>query len=135
MCGLPSSGKTRVANKLMNYFQTTKQQQASSQDRKVVYVSDSSFFHKDEKNAIYADPTKEKELRGALKSEVQKFMSKDDLLILDSLNYIKGYRYELYCISKLYQTPQCVIYTERSIDECSKFNEQRDANQKYTAEK
>jgi tRNA uridine 5-carbamoylmethylation protein Kti12 len=55
------------------------------------------------------DSTSEKELRGSLKSEVQKLVSKETLIILDSLNYIKGYRYELYCVSKLCQTPQCVV--------------------------
>ena len=55
------------------------------------------------------DSSKEKELRATLKSEVNKHMSKDDVIILDYLNYIKGYRYELFCISKLYQTPQCVV--------------------------
>ena len=56
-----------------------------------------------------AESGNEKELRASLKSEVQKLMSKEDVVILDSLNYIKGYRYELCCISKLTQTPQCVV--------------------------
>jgi len=47
--------------------------------------------------------------RGRIKSEVQNLMSKEDVVILDFSNYIKGFRYELYCISKLYQTPQCVV--------------------------
>lgn len=55
------------------------------------------------------DSDSEKELRANMKSEVQKFMSKEDIIIFDYLNYIKGYRYELFCISKLYQTPQCVV--------------------------
>ena len=49
----------------------------------------------------------EKATRAALKSEFDRaVMSKNGgdgnstLVILDSLNYIKGYRYELYCISK-----------------------------------
>jgi protein KTI12 len=65
---------------------------------------------------------KEKELRGNLKSEVQKLISKENLLILDSLNYIKGFRYELYCVSKLCQTPQCIIYTDTDVETCSKWN-------------
>lgn len=36
------------------------------------------------------DPSKEKELRGSLKSEVSKYMSKEDVVIFDSMNYIKG---------------------------------------------
>lgn len=122
MCGLPSSGKTYLTNQLVDYFKNT-------QNRNVIVVSDSAFIK--DKNSLYQgtliktqriifqtfkfcfysgkDSSNEKELRGSLKSETQKHMSKEDVLILDYLNYIKGYRYELFCISKLYQTPQCVV--------------------------
>lgn len=36
------------------------------------------------------DANKEKELRSTLKSEMQRLVSQDDLLILDAGNYIKG---------------------------------------------
>lgn len=36
------------------------------------------------------DANKEKELRSALKSEMQRYISQDDLLIFDGGNYIKG---------------------------------------------
>ena len=36
------------------------------------------------------ESSKEKSLRGELKSQVHKLISKDDVVILDSLNYIKG---------------------------------------------
>ena len=39
---------------------------------------------------------KEKDLRGLLRSEVDRLLTKDNLVILDSLNYIKGFRYELH---------------------------------------
>jgi protein KTI12 len=94
------------------------------------------------------DSNKEKELRGLLKSEVQKVLSKENIVILDSLNYIKGYRYELFCISKLIQTPQCVvsivilklftvlkffskIYINRRYEECLKFNKSQPVNESY----
>lgn len=76
----------------------------------------------------------EKELRGNLKSEVQKLISKENLLILDSLNYIKGFRYELYCVSKLCQTPQVIVYTDVDVDTCSKWNAKRSESEAYKDE-
>ena len=50
----------------------------------------------------YETSTEEKLTRSALKSEFDKYVVGDrtTLVILDSLNYIKGFRYELHCISK-----------------------------------
>ncbi|MEQ2172197.1 kti12, chromatin associated, partial [Goodea atripinnis] len=38
-------------------------------------------------------------------------VNKDNIVILDSLNYIKGYRYELFCLTKHAQTPHCLVRT------------------------
>ena len=100
MCGLPSSGKTFYAGILSKHLQEI-------QHKNVIIINDSMFCN--DKNNVFMESNKEKELRASLKSEVQKFMSKEDIVILDSSNYIKGYRYELFCVSKLTQTPQCVV--------------------------
>ena len=102
MCGLPSSGKTTLVKKLVDYFK-------DELKKNTIVINDAAFTSNGRKNEIYQDSSREKELRATLKSEVQKFMSKEDIVILDYLNYIKGYRYELFCVSKLCQTPQCVV--------------------------
>lgn len=38
----------------------------------------------------FLDSTKEKHIRGVLKSEVLRLVGSDNLVILDGLNYIKG---------------------------------------------
>lgn len=40
---------------------------------------------------------------------MERHLSKETVVILDSLNYIKGYRYELYCIARALRTPNCVV--------------------------
>ena len=100
MCGLPSAGKTYNAEIIKNHL-------INNCQKNVILINDGMFCK--DKNQVFMDSSREKELRASLKSEVQKFMSKDDVVILDSSNYIKGYRYELFCISKLVQTPQCVV--------------------------
>ena len=57
------------------------------------------------------DSRQEKDTRGTLKSEVDRWLTKDNLVVLDSLNYIKGFRYELYCISRALSSPHCVVCT------------------------
>ena len=56
------------------------------------------------KQKCYHNSNAEKETRAALKTEFDRYASTASstktLVILDSLNYIKGYRYELHCISK-----------------------------------
>ena len=44
----------------------------------------------DDKNKVYADSRLEKEVRGRLKSEVIRLLSKETVVICDGLNYIKG---------------------------------------------
>lgn len=36
-------------------------------------------------------------------------LGKDSIVIADGLNYIKGFRYQLYCESKASETPSCVV--------------------------
>ena len=53
-------------------------------------------------------------------------------VIIDSLNYIKGYRYELYCLSKHVKTPQCVLYCDASEDDARMWNGSREDSERYT---
>jgi len=125
MCGLPCSGKTTRSNELKSCFEN------------VHHVSSKLITeHRPDvqKNLVYSDSTREKELRSTLKSEVQRIINKDDVLILDAPNYIKGYRYELYCVSKSAQTPQCIIYCATTAELASRWNEGRQEKERYTQE-
>ncbi|KAJ0069487.1 hypothetical protein NL108_008275, partial [Boleophthalmus pectinirostris] len=77
---------------------------------------------------------KEKDARGALKAEVERKVNKEDIVILDSLNYIKGYRYELFCLIKHAQTPHCLVYCLTSPETSSKWNSERDVSERYSQE-
>ncbi|XP_071355427.1 protein KTI12 homolog [Trachinotus anak] len=123
MCGYPCSGKTRRAEELKVYFER-------STERKVHVVGDGALGV--EKNSVYADSQKEKNVRAALKAEVERKVNKEDIVILDSLNYIKGYRYELFCLIKHAQTPHCMVYCLTSDEQSSLWNTSRDAAEQYT---
>ncbi|KAJ6720850.1 hypothetical protein OIU85_024004 [Salix viminalis] len=69
--------------------------------------------------------TAEKNLRGVLRSEVDRSVSRDNIIIVDSLNSIKGYRYELWCLARAAGIRYCVLFCDAEETQCKKWNEQR----------
>nr|CAG4650335.1 EOG090X0A11 [Sida crystallina] len=110
--GFPSSGKTTRTKELKTYL-------TERLGKNVVLISENDIVkHKTD----HGDSSKEKEIRSSLKSEVQRLISQDVILILDAGNYIKGYRYELYCISKAAKTTQITIHCDLSAETAWKWN-------------
>eukprot|EP00058_Branchiostoma_floridae_P020010 XP_002605500.1 hypothetical protein BRAFLDRAFT_126804 [Branchiostoma floridae] len=125
LCGIPCCGKSRRVEELKNHIESTT-------DRPVHVVSDESVGI--DKNAVYADSRQEKDARAKLKSVTEKKLTKETVVILDSLNYIKGYRYELFCLIKLLQTPHCVIHCDINPPVASQWNQEREPSEQYTQE-
>ncbi|XP_028368220.2 protein KTI12 homolog [Phyllostomus discolor] len=100
-CGLPYCGKSRRAEEL---------RRALAAEGRAVYVVDDAAVLGAEDATVYGDSAREKALRGALRAAVERRLSRHDVVILDSLNYIKGFRYELYCLARAARTPMCLIY-------------------------
>ncbi|XP_017785166.1 PREDICTED: protein KTI12 homolog [Nicrophorus vespilloides] len=126
LCGFPSSGKSKRAQELKDYFE--------QQGKEVSIISECSEILKAgfEKNNFFNDAHKEKHIRGLLKSEVLKLITPRNVVILDASNYIKGYRYELYCASKANHSTQCTVFTLINKDIAWDLNENRvDAAEKY----
>ena len=58
---------------------------------------------------VYKEAKTEKNARAAEYSAVKRVLSANSIVIADGLNYIKGFRYQLYCEAKAVQTPTCVV--------------------------
>lgn len=101
LCGLPGSGKSRRAEQL---------RAALAADGHPVHVVDDAAVLGAEDAAAYGDSAREKALRGALRAAVERRLGRRDVVLLDSLNYIKGFRYELYCLARAARTPLCLLY-------------------------
>ncbi|KAF6203847.1 hypothetical protein GE061_002182 [Apolygus lucorum] len=130
MVGLPSTGKTARAQQLKSFFESD-----TSTVVNLISENDILKSRNIDKNKFYHDSQKEKEIRGVLKSEALRVLGKDNVVILDAGNYIKGYRYELYCATKNYKTTQltveCVVDKETSWS----WNERRpDELERYSRE-
>lgn len=118
MCGLPCSGKTRYAERI-----ASKLEEEMERDEKVVVV-DESMMHVG-KNQGYADAAKEKSTRGTLKSKVERELTKKNYVVLDAMNAIKGYRYELWCIARAAATRYCVVYVDVDVPTAREWNARR----------
>ena len=73
-------------------------------------------------------------MRASLKSEVERNLDSDTIVILDSLNYIKGYRYELYCLARSAKTTLTNIYCETDVEVAQEWNAARDQAVAFTEE-
>ncbi len=106
--GYPASGKTYRSNQLVESFRS--KIQASSDARvsrlTVCHINhDSLGLNRD----VYREARKEKDARATEYSAVKRALGKDTIVVADGLNYIKGFRYQLYCEAKAVQTPSCVV--------------------------
>ncbi|KAK4146375.1 chromatin associated protein KTI12 [Dichotomopilus funicola] len=127
--GLPTSGKTTRARQLHAYLSSrlaaTSQQQQQSQSQppptpqyRLHLISDPSLSIS---RTVYdLSPTQlpahvrsanasEKDARAAIYAAVKRVLSPRDIVILDGLNYIKGWRYQLFCEAKNVRTACCVL--------------------------
>ncbi|XP_072505546.1 protein KTI12 homolog [Notamacropus eugenii] len=105
LCGLPDSGRSRRADELRRALK--------AEGRPVTVVRDADVLGPGGPAALaeaYSDPTREKELRAALKASVERGLGPRAVVLLDSLNYIKGFRYELYCLARAARTPLCLLH-------------------------
>lgn len=119
MCGQPCSGKSTAAICLSAALT------AVDGPKPTVRIIDESSLHLS-RNQSYENMTVEKNLRGVLRSEVDRSVSKDNIIIVDSLNNIKGYRYELWCIARAAGIRYCVVFCDTEESLCREWNKKRE---------
>ncbi|CAN7058327.1 unnamed protein product [Brassica oleracea var. botrytis] len=117
ICGQPCSGKSIAAITLAESLK-------KSDTKQSVRIIDEASFHLD-RNQNYANMPSEKNLRGKLRSDVDRSVSRGDIVIVDSLNSIKGYRYELWCIARAAGIRYCVVYCDVDEAGCREWNKER----------
>jgi len=125
MTGFPSSGKSKAAKKIQQYF---------IENGKEADVLTEESLMDENKNEVFGSSKIEKEVRGRLKSEVIRLLDKEKTIICDGANYIKGFRYELYCASKASKTTQITVFCDISAPDVEQFNSQRPDNEKYSSQ-
>jgi protein KTI12 len=125
--GHPCVGKTEFAKKLGARALAHQSNLISS----VMIVNEESICVDFTKSECYATSHVEKSTRSSLKAKVDRSLNDKTLVICDSLNYIKGYRYELHCLSKAAKQQHGVIWILNS--EALNWNRQRQESAPATA--
>jgi len=64
--------------------------------------------------------------RGLLRSEIGRKLQRNKILVVDSLNLIKGYRYEIWCIARNGSTRCCVVHVDTPVEKCREWNAERE---------
>lgn len=130
--GLPSSGKTTWAKELQRQLQkkieTAKESNTPGHNYNIIYHSDETLGISHD---VYRDSNLEKHARGNQMSAVKRDLSRSNFVILDSLAYIKGFRYQLFCEAKGVVTPHCVIQVINPIEKCIEWNESESKENKW----
>ncbi|KAI1824851.1 chromatin associated protein KTI12 [Xylaria intraflava] len=67
----------------------------------------------------------EKDARATIYAAVKRVLTDRDIVILDGLNYIKGWRYQLFCEAKAVSTASCVLQIGCSRERSREVNEAR----------
>ncbi|GJJ06454.1 hypothetical protein Clacol_000646 [Clathrus columnatus] len=128
--GYPCSGKTKRVQQLTNFLEGQfRLPEYSKLNLKIVVISDDSL---NLPRSVYNDTRSEKPARGALFSTVQRYMNPSTIVILDSLNYIKGFRYQLYCAAKETGVRVCTLFIAAMPNQCIEWNNERDPGFAYT---
>lgn len=121
--GLPSSGKSKTAAEIGQFLEGRLKEE--SNQAKVTIVSDTDILDWDGRNDIYMSIAKEKDLRGWLKAEALRYVNLNHVVILDASAYIKGFRYEIFCLVKEAKTQYCIVEKLIDVDTCWNWNRQR----------
>ncbi|KAG5519710.1 hypothetical protein PMAC_001866 [Pneumocystis sp. 'macacae'] len=120
--GYPSSGKTQRALELKKAFSDKIHMDKRVPPFDLVLINDELLGIK---KSVYGDATLEKTARATMYSAVKRSLNKNTVVLCDGMNYIKGYRYQLFCEAKNSATPHCVIHCGTPISVCREWNRLR----------
>lgn len=103
-CGYPNSGKSDCVNSLKEVLETKLDE---SPFKNIEILSDETIGIKHEQ---YNSSIGEKQAVAALLASVKRHLNKSTILIVDTMSYNRGFRYQLFCESKALSTPHVVIH-------------------------
>ncbi|KAI1426227.1 chromatin associated protein KTI12 [Xylaria sp. FL1777] len=135
LTGFPTSGKSTRAKQLQTYLSErikAATPSGATPKYRLHLISDQTLSISRSVYDLSALPAhtrsanaSEKDARAAIYGAVKRVLSDKDIVILDGLNYIKGWRYQLFCESKAVRTPSCILQIGCSKDKSREVNEAR----------
>jgi len=135
LTGYPTSGKTHRATQLQSYLLSRISSTPStspSSSLRVHLISDHTLSIR---RSVYnleiksqherSNNASEKDARATIYAAVKRVLSSKDVVILDGANYIKGWRYQLYCEAKAVRTTHCVVHVGTAVERARGINDER----------
>ncbi|KAJ1335434.1 protein KTI12 [Microdochium nivale] len=137
--GFPTSGKSTRAKQLYHYLEqridASTQSDATTTNPpryRLHLISDQTLsIHRSVYDLstvpvhVRSANASEKDARATIYGAVKRVLSDKDIVILDGLNYIKGWRYQLHCEAKAVRTPSCILQIGCSKDKSKEVNDAR----------
>ncbi|RKP02107.1 hypothetical protein CXG81DRAFT_11222 [Caulochytrium protostelioides] len=109
VCGVPCSGKTRRAVAIRTAIDAYLQAHADAYAGwTTVLVGE--ITHDRQRAQDYVHAADEKRVRGALLSHVERALQPKTIVVCDGLNFIKGFRYQLYCVARALGTTTATVF-------------------------
>lgn len=101
---------------------TNNRPQSRRRNLRIHHISDHSLSLP---RSVYDTSRAEKDARATIYAAVKRMMSREDIVVLDTGNYIKGWRYQLHCEAKALGTPSCVVHIATTDEESTAINDKR----------
>ncbi|KAA1471698.1 chromatin associated protein KTI12 [Dentipellis sp. KUC8613] len=130
--GYPSSGKTKRASQIREYLEARLKDPEYTGPALTVRVLSDDILNID--RSAYNDSRSEKPARGSLFTAMQRQMGQDTILIVDAMNYIKGFRYQMYCAARELKLRVCTVYVVAPPAQCKQWNAERTDGKAYAPE-
>ncbi|PGH23084.1 hypothetical protein AJ80_02858 [Polytolypa hystricis UAMH7299] len=122
LTGYPCSGLTHRARQLAKLLQDLQDSLPQKPRYKIQIVGSHDAAHP---RTTYDAGKAEKQARAVVYARVKRALSKDTIVICDGMNYIKGWRYQVWCEGKAAATTSCVVHVGTPIGQCVANNEAR----------
>ncbi|KAI5987325.1 chromatin associated protein KTI12 [Pisolithus marmoratus] len=130
--GYLCSGKSRRAAQLKRHLESRLADPSyTGPSLSVVLLSDDTL---NIDRSSYNDSRSEKPARGTLFTAVQRNLAQNTIVIVDTLNYIKGFRYQMYCAAREIKVRVCTVYMLATPDLCEQWNNERTDGKAYAPE-
>lgn len=103
--GYPCSGKSQRATQIKQHLEARLGDPSYKGPTLSVFVLSDDNLNID--RSAYDDSKSEKPARGTLFTAIQRSLGLNNIVIIDSLNYIKGFRYQMYCAAREMKVRVC----------------------------
>ncbi|GHJ84013.1 hypothetical protein NliqN6_0415 [Naganishia liquefaciens] len=130
--GYPCSGKSTRAQQIKKDFDRRLKDESYSGPSLSVEVVDDPISKVSRE--AYDNSLAEKPARASLFTNVTRSLGEDKIVICDAPNYIKGFRYQMYCAAREAKVRVATVFVVAPPQKCREWHEARAPENKYKPE-